>query len=583
MPLIVITGIPSSGKTTRGNELKEFLESRGKEVHLVSENEQIIKANFEKNQLYSDSSKEKHIRGLLKSEILKLMTPNNVVILDALNYIKGYRYELYCGSKANKNTQCTVHVEINRDEAWSFNENRSEETEKYNRSTFEALIMRYEEPDGKNRWDSPLFIVFPHENLNKEAIMDCLFNKAPAPPNMSTQNAPLNSTNFLYDLDQVTKKIVEGLIRSKNMGTGHRVKVEGFPDLSIDISNATVQQLMLSSRFLRFYCSNTATKITQNTRFLVPQNPVKPKIDPNKLPPKTKIDADTIALLERLSLVDCANRQGIETLEEAIAFADQIQQVDTTNVEPLVTVLEDRPLRVREDSVTEGNCREDILKNAAVTEEEYFVAPPGNIPLEARDNLLYDDVQQNSKSEIFKIESTGLLLQENLRVEWFNNIVINKDISVFPSANGFTETYNFAKATCLDTAPFAVAQFTEKKQSLEKRDENKINFLDYFENGTILECYVFVTPSSATHFFHQWQRDRRIWWRKFSASPGRYVLTDIKTDADDSQSVEILAKYSWGDQIIEKLTLGKPCRNVPQPQLQVTRSDCNAKSRNVIS
>jgi protein KTI12 len=271
MPLVVITGIPCSGKTTRAKELKQFFEDRGKEVHVVSENEQLVKANFQKNQFYADSSREKHIRSLLKSEVLKLITPNNVVILDALNYIKGkhlfflvltssdwaivgYRYELYCGSKANKNTQCTVHVEINRDEAWNFNQSRTEESEKYNKETFDALVQRYEEPDGKNRWDSPLFTIFPEQDLNKDAIMSALFDEAPAPPNMSTQNAPLNSTNFLYDLDQVTKKIVDGLVQSKNMGVGRVTKVAGLPDLSLDISNATVQQLMVLRRQYITYC-----------------------------------------------------------------------------------------------------------------------------------------------------------------------------------------------------------------------------------------------------------------------------------------------------------------------------------------
>lgn len=31
--------------------------------------------------------------------------------------------------------------------------------------------------------------------------------------------------------------------------------------------------------------------------------------------------------------------------------------------------------------MTQGNCQADILKNAVLKEEEYFVAPPGNIPL----------------------------------------------------------------------------------------------------------------------------------------------------------------------------------------------------------
>lgn len=46
------------------------------------------------------------------------------------------------------------------------------------------------------------------------------------------------------------------------------------------------------------------------------------------------------------------------------------------------SVLEDRCLYLREDDVTEGNCTKELLENARETVEEYFVAPPGNIPLE---------------------------------------------------------------------------------------------------------------------------------------------------------------------------------------------------------
>lgn len=37
----------------------------------------------------------------------------------------------------------------------------------------------------------------------------------------------------------------------------------------------------------------------------------------------------------------------------------------------------ERVLCLREDVVTEGNCRDSILRNARKTMEEYFVAPPG--------------------------------------------------------------------------------------------------------------------------------------------------------------------------------------------------------------
>lgn len=76
----------------------------------------------------------------------------------------------------------------------------------------------------------------------------------------------------------------------------------------------------------------------------------------------------------------------MHTLEDSIEFASKILDIDTTNVQPLYTVLEDQPLRLREDAITDGNIQADILRNAHVTEEEYFVAPPGNIPLDQSDN-----------------------------------------------------------------------------------------------------------------------------------------------------------------------------------------------------
>ncbi|GLV46022.1 DNA polymerase gamma subunit 2 [Carabus blaptoides fortunei] len=111
--------------------------------------------------------------------------------------------------------------------------------------------------------------------------------------------------------------------------------------------------------------------------------------------------------------------------EDSITFADQIQQVDTTGVEPLITVLEDRPLETRKDIVTE--------------------------------------VQ--------------------------------------------------------------------------------------------LQTLMFVSPSTSSQYFYNWQRQRRIWWRKFSASPGRYALTDIQTSPSGEQRIEITSTYPWGSHVIETIHL----------------------------
>ena len=80
-------------------------------------------------------------------------------------------------------------------------------------------------------------------------------------------------------------------------------------------------------------------------------------------------------------MVDFANVRGIERLEEAIDLAQAVVDVDTRGVEPLYSILEEETLHLRPDVPEPPNNRRELLKMASVTEEEYFVAPQGNVPL----------------------------------------------------------------------------------------------------------------------------------------------------------------------------------------------------------
>jgi len=114
------------------------------------------------------------------------------------------------------------------------------------------------------------------------------------------------------------------------------------------------------------------------------------------MPPETKIDELTISILERQSLVDFANEEGVRTLEAAIRFADQLHLVDTEGVDPMTSVQENRTLTLREDEVTCGGDQslKDVLANAKIVYEDFFVAPPGNIALEAKD---FEDIDGDGK------------------------------------------------------------------------------------------------------------------------------------------------------------------------------------------
>lgn len=83
-------GIPNSGKSTKSLKIKEYLEREHKKnAYIVSETTEFKKAGYQKNAFYIDSQKEKHIRGVLKSEVMRLLDKQVVVILDSGNYIKG--------------------------------------------------------------------------------------------------------------------------------------------------------------------------------------------------------------------------------------------------------------------------------------------------------------------------------------------------------------------------------------------------------------------------------------------------------------------------------------------------------------
>ncbi|XP_046480604.1 protein KTI12 homolog [Neodiprion pinetum] len=252
MPLIVVTGIPSSGKSSRALELKGYLEkNHSKNVEIVSEFDAIVKAGYDKNTFYADSRKEKSIRGDLKSEVQRRLNPNDTLILDGSNYIKGYRYELHCMSKLYKTPQCTIHCEIPAEHAWMLN-NRRDEEHKYTREIFDALVARYEAPDSRNRWDSPLFAVSPEDELKHEEIYAALYNVKAPKPNMSTQCPPLSSTNYLYELDKVTQEIVSAILSAKQtLGIESNIKIPGY-GLTVNRSGTGPQLTRLRRQFLTY-------------------------------------------------------------------------------------------------------------------------------------------------------------------------------------------------------------------------------------------------------------------------------------------------------------------------------------------
>lgn len=166
----------------------------------------------------------------------RVLSTKDVVILDGANYIKGWRYQLYCEAKAVRTTHCVVHVGTPVERARGVNEERlavrtavgaergvngegNEEEQPYESECWENLVYRYEEPNAMARWDAPLFTVLWEDEMPPcEAIWDALVGsdaeggKKVVRPNQATVLKAPSSENYLYELDKSTQAILNKIL-----------------------------------------------------------------------------------------------------------------------------------------------------------------------------------------------------------------------------------------------------------------------------------------------------------------------------------------------------------------------------------
>lgn len=81
-----------------------------------------------------------------------------------------------------------------------------------------------------------------------------------------------------------------------------------------------------------------------------------------------------IAFLSRLKVDDDKLAATGEEFAKIIKWVDQLKEVNTDDVEPLVSVNENN-ITMRKDEVTDGNQAQAVLANAPMKEYGYFAVP----------------------------------------------------------------------------------------------------------------------------------------------------------------------------------------------------------------
>ncbi|KAG6813637.1 hypothetical protein H0H92_008873 [Tricholoma furcatifolium] len=258
MALVTISGYPCSGKSRRAKQicasLQSFLEDanyQGTISKVTVLSDDVL--NLDRS-CYDDSRAEKPARGALFTAMQRQMAPDTILIVDAPNYIKGFRYQMYCAAREMKLRVCTVYVVALKEHCREWNATRQDGCS-YKAETLENLMFRYEEPSSMVRWDSPLFTVLWDEDAPPMSqIWDALTKGTIKPPNSGTLSVAKAPTDALQALEQTTSTIVAAIIADQTGLGGQHMLSLSIPtgmlkiSLSLPPRNVTLSELQRLKR-----------------------------------------------------------------------------------------------------------------------------------------------------------------------------------------------------------------------------------------------------------------------------------------------------------------------------------------------
>ena len=238
MPCLILTGHPCVGKTTVAHLLAERAKAHPSKLiqDVVIVNEESVCVDKSKRECYITSHAEKSTRSSIKAQVDRYMNHSHrLVICDSLNYIKGYRYELHCLSKAATQRHGVIWVLNAPAVAQVWNEERSVNDKKeyyYTDQQMQELIQRYEPPDARNRWDKPLYRI----DLTPTSGANTTNQAAEAALSQSVYN--MHDLSKVITTDAAVAPTKHGVVKKKSSAFRPKKKAsEGYePDSTATVS-----------------------------------------------------------------------------------------------------------------------------------------------------------------------------------------------------------------------------------------------------------------------------------------------------------------------------------------------------------
>ena len=90
-----------------------------------------------------------------------------------------------------------------------------------------------------------------------------------------------------------------------------------------------------------------------------------------------EVDEATVRRIARLARIKISDEEAVKLKGELtgiLQWVEQLNEVDIKGVEPMTRIV-DMKLRLRADEVTDGAKSADIVKNAPLSEDGFFLVP----------------------------------------------------------------------------------------------------------------------------------------------------------------------------------------------------------------
>ncbi|EMR11569.1 hypothetical protein PNEG_00013 [Pneumocystis murina B123] len=195
------------------------------------------------------------------SAVGRALNKNTIVLCDGMNYIKGYRYQLYCEAKNSGTSYCVIHCGTPIDICRKWNYTRK--SLGYPQDIFEELLMRYEEPNSSTKWDSPLFtVIYSDLSFPVDSIWKILSSTKMIKPNASTLVKPLSSSDYLFELNKITQEIINTIIENQTINDSKsEIKIDSINQSIILPNNVTLSKLQsIRHQFINLNRIQTSSK-----------------------------------------------------------------------------------------------------------------------------------------------------------------------------------------------------------------------------------------------------------------------------------------------------------------------------------